>query len=65
MFVQYPSFLSWTTAKQKGGAPSSWDAVKKSPRLEDLWQLHYSKEGGAEHNVRESFIANLSGTDPR
>jgi competence protein ComEC len=39
--------------------------VKKSPRLDDLWQLHYSKEGGAEHNVPESFIANLSGTDPR
>jgi len=38
---------------------SSWDAVKKAPRLEDLWQLNYSKEGGAEHNVSESFIANL------
>ena len=47
----------------KGGAPSSWEAVKKSPRLEDLWQLHYANEGGAEHNVSESFIANVSGPD--
>jgi len=47
----------------KGGAPSSWDAVKKSPHLEDLWQLHFSDEGGAAHNVADAFIANLSGPD--
>lgn len=47
----------------KGGAPLSWDTIEKSPRLEDLWQLHYSNEGGAEHNAAESFIANLGGPD--
>lgn len=47
----------------KGGAPSSWDAVKHSPRLEDLWQLHFSNEGGPAHNAADSFIANLSGPD--
>ena len=47
----------------KGGAPSSWEAVKKSPRLEDLWQLHFANEGGAEHNVPDPFIANGSGPD--
>ena len=47
----------------KGGAPSSWEAVKKSPRLEDFWQLHFANEGGAEHNVADSFIANVSGPD--
>ena len=47
----------------KGGAPSAWEAVEKSPRLEDLWQLHYANEGGAEHNVANSFIANVSGPD--
>lgn len=47
----------------KGGAPSSWDAIKKSPRLEDLWQLHFANEGGAEHNVSDTFIANVSGPD--
>lgn len=47
----------------KGGAPSSWEAVKKSPRLEDLWQLHFANEGGAEHNVADSFIANVRGPD--
>jgi competence protein ComEC len=47
----------------KGGAPSSWDAIEKSPRLEDLWQLHFSEQGGASHNVKDAFIANLRGPD--
>lgn len=47
----------------KGGTPSAWDAVEKSPRLEAFWQLHYSDEGGAAHNSLDSFIANLSGPD--
>jgi beta-lactamase superfamily II metal-dependent hydrolase len=47
----------------KGGSPSSWDIIKKSPRLEDLWQLHYSNEGGPAHNVAEPFIANVQGPD--
>ena len=47
----------------KGGAPSSWDAVKNSPRLEDFWQLHYSDEGGQAHNAADPFIANLAGPD--
>jgi competence protein ComEC len=59
-----PRVAIMDNGETKGGAPSSWDAVKKSPRLEDFWQLHFSKEGGAEHNAPGSFIANLSGTDP-
>ena len=47
----------------KGGSPSAWDAIEKSPMLEDLWQLHYSGEGGALHNVADSFIANSTGPD--
>jgi beta-lactamase superfamily II metal-dependent hydrolase len=47
----------------KGGSPSSWDIIKKSPRLEDLWQLHYSNEGGDAHNVAEPFLANVQGPD--
>lgn len=47
----------------KGGTPSTWDIIEKSPDLENLWQLHYSKEGGAAHNIAESFIANPDGPD--
>jgi competence protein ComEC len=48
---------------KKGGTPSVWDIIEKSPRLENLWQLHFSDEGGAAHNVPAEFIANPQGPD--
>ena len=48
---------------KKGGTPSAWDIIEKSPRLQDLWQLHFSEEGGAAHNVAADLIANPEGTD--
>jgi beta-lactamase superfamily II metal-dependent hydrolase len=48
---------------KKGGTPSAWDILKKSPHLEDLWQLHFSDEGGPSHNVADEFIANPQGPD--
>lgn len=48
---------------KKGGTPSVLDTIKKSPGLENLWQLHYSEEGGEGHNVPADFIANLQGPD--
>ncbi len=48
---------------KKGGTPSTWDIIEKSPHLENLWQLHYSDEGGAAHNVPTEFIANPPGPD--
>jgi beta-lactamase superfamily II metal-dependent hydrolase len=61
----------------KGGSPSSWETIEKSPHLEDLWQLHvvephswmwrlhnlFSSESGTPRNVAEGFIANLPGPD--
>jgi len=48
---------------KKGGTPSAWDIIEKSPRLADMWQLHFSEEGGAAHNVASEFIANPEGPD--
>ena len=48
---------------KKGGSPGPWQVIEKSPRLENLWQLHYSEEGGSTHNVPAEFIANPQGTD--
>jgi competence protein ComEC len=48
---------------KKGGTPSVWDIIEKSPGLEDLWQLHFSEEGGAAHNVPNELIANTDGPD--
>jgi competence protein ComEC len=48
---------------KKGGAPAAWDVIKSSPALLDLWQLHFSNEGGNEHNSSDPFIANTSEAD--
>ena len=45
------------------GHPPAWDIIKKSPHLEDLWQLHFAEEGGAAHNVPAEFIANTDSPD--
>jgi competence protein ComEC len=47
----------------KGGSPEVWEIVMKAPGLEDLWQLHYSEDGGPSRNVAERKIANLQGAD--
>lgn len=56
-----PRVAIMDNGETKGGAPSSWEHVEKSPRLVNLWQLHYAKEGGATHNVADEFIANPAG----
>lgn len=43
----------------KGGSTSVLDTVRSAPGMEQLWELHFSKEGGVEHNVPAPFIANL------
>jgi competence protein ComEC len=51
--------------EKKGGSTPTIDTIRKAPGLETLWQLHFSDEGGAEHNTAEEYIANLSGgSDP-
>ena len=46
----------------KGGSPEAWQTVHDSPGLLDLWQLHYSVEGGKLHNEPDAMIANPEGT---
>lgn len=46
----------------KGGSPEAWHTVRGAPGLEDLWQLHYAVNGGAEHNSPAALIANLDET---
>ncbi len=58
-----PRLAIMDNGAKKGGSPSVWDTVEKAPGLEDLWQLHYSEEGGPTHNVEAARIANLQGPD--
>ena len=58
-----PRIAIMDNGAKKGGTPSVWDIISNSPHLEDFWQLHYSEEGGAAHNVAQNFIANPEGPD--
>jgi beta-lactamase superfamily II metal-dependent hydrolase len=54
-----PRVAIMNNGAKKGGSPEAWTIIRKSPGLEDLWQLHFAIAGGSEHNVPESMIANL------
>ncbi len=55
----HPRVAIMNNGARKGGSPEAWQTVKDSPGLEDLWQLHYSVEGGQDHNSPDPFIANI------
>ncbi|PYR55897.1 MAG: MBL fold metallo-hydrolase [Acidobacteria bacterium] len=59
----HPRVAIMNNGPKKGGSASAWQIVHDSPGLEDLWQLHYAVDGGAEHNVPERFIANMDQAD--
>jgi len=48
---------------KKGGSPSAWDIINSSPGLAAIYQLHWSDEGGRDHNSAPEFLANLAGPD--
>ena len=58
----HPRVAVMNNGARKGGIPSAWRIIKGSPGLEDLWQLHYAVQGGADHNVAEALIANVDDT---
>jgi competence protein ComEC len=55
----HPRVAIMNNGARKGASPDAWQIVKDSPGLEDLWQLHFAEAGGKEHNVADSFIANV------
>jgi competence protein ComEC len=58
-----PRVALMDNAATKGGNVPVLDLIRGAPGLEDLWQLHYSEEGGSEHNTPAEYIANPQGPD--
>jgi hypothetical protein len=54
-----PRVAIMNNGAKKGGSPAAWRAVKSSPGLEDLWQVHFALGAGKEANVGEEMIANV------
>ena len=49
---------------RKGGQPPAMRIIHSAPRLEDLWQVHFSTLSGQEHTVPGLFIANTVDDQP-
>jgi hypothetical protein len=47
---------------RKGGRPDAMKVIFSAPRLEDIWQTHFSQLGGQEYTVPGAFIANTLDT---
>ena len=47
--------------RRQGRAVQTFQVLAASPGLEDLWQNHYSVQGGTQHHRPEPLIANLVG----
>lgn len=54
----HPRVAVMDNGARKGGMPAVVEAIRSSPGLEDLWQLHYAVQGGKENNAPDTFIAN-------
>jgi competence protein ComEC len=55
--AEHPRVAIMDNGANKGAAVATFETLKTSPGLEDLWQLHYAVDAG-DHNMPEQFIAN-------
>ncbi|MBI1875197.1 MAG: MBL fold metallo-hydrolase [Acidobacteria bacterium] len=54
-----PRVAIMNNGTRKGGTVQALQILHRSPRLEDLWQLHWSYHGRVELNAPGLFIANI------
>ena len=57
-----PRVIVMNNGPRKGGQPSAMTVLLSSPRLEDLWQMHFAFLGGQEYASPGLFIANTEDT---
>ena len=53
-----PRVAIMNNGAKKGGAPETFEVIRRSPGLEDLWQLHFALGAGKDRNSADSLIAN-------
>jgi beta-lactamase superfamily II metal-dependent hydrolase len=58
----HPRVAIMNNGARKGGSVDALRSLRAAPGLEDLWQLHYSLDGGAALNAPEPLLANVDET---
>lgn len=54
-----PQVAVMNNGPKKGGTPGFYEVLKKSPGLQDIWQVHRALNADQDHNTAEAQIANL------
>jgi beta-lactamase superfamily II metal-dependent hydrolase len=62
VYAVHPRVAIMNNGARKGGSVDALRSLRAAPGLEDLWQLHYSLEGGAALNAPEPLLANVDET---
>lgn len=57
-----PRVVVMNNGPRKGGPPSTFEILRKSPGMEDIWQGHLALDTPKEINTNEQMIANLEPT---
>lgn len=60
----HPRVAMMGNGTRKGGDLDTWPVLRSTPGLEDIWQSHYSMNGGKDNNPPDDFIANLEPPTP-
>jgi beta-lactamase superfamily II metal-dependent hydrolase len=55
----HPRVAIINNGAKKGGSPATYQIVRSSPGLEDVWQVHFAVAGEKQNNAPDPFIANL------
>ena len=58
-----PQVAVMNNGPKKGGTPGFFEVLKKSPGLQDIWQVHQALNADKDHNTTEAQIANLEPED--
>jgi beta-lactamase superfamily II metal-dependent hydrolase len=59
-----PRVAIMNNGTRKGGQPDAMRVLYSAPRLEDLWQIHFSLLSGQEYTAPGLFVANLFDEQP-
>lgn len=59
-----PRVAIMNNGTRKGGQPDAMKVIYSAPRLEDLWQMHFSLLSGQEYTAPGVFIANNTDDPP-
>lgn len=54
----HPEAAIMNNGAHKGASPDAWQFVRDVVGADHFWQLHYAVEGGPQHNVNDTHIAN-------